>query len=92
MGRRIPSGAVIGCGSVASHATANSAGQPNSGAAVKKVLAGGNVGGMALGTDATTSKSTADERRGGVLNMGDSTATADDSPTVQAGLGSLSIG
>ena len=53
---------------------------------MKSLLAGGNLSAIALGTDGTISKSTADG--GGVLNIGASTATADDSPTVQAGLGS----
>ena len=76
---------VVGYGGVTSHATSNGTTQAQF-TAMKSLLAGGNLSAMALGTDATTSKSTADG--GGVLNIGASTATADDSPTVQAGLGS----
>ena len=74
---------VVGYGGVSSTATSNGTTQAQLNA-INGLLAGGNLSAIALGTDATTSNSTADG--GGVLNIGASNATADDSPTVPAAL------
>ena len=70
---------IIGYGGVSSTATSNGTTQAQLNA-VNGLLAGGNLSAIAQGTDETTSNSTADG--GGVLNIGASNATADESPTV----------
>jgi len=76
---------VVGYGGVASQATANGTTQAQL-TSIAGLLAGGNFSAVALGTNATTSKSTADG--GGVINIGASDANADDSPALSATLSS----
>ena len=79
---------IIGYGGVSSSATSQGTTQAQFNA-INGLLAGGNLGAIALGTDATTSQSTADG--GGVLAVGLSTSTADDTPTVLAALPSAHL-
>ena len=79
---------IIGYGGVSSSATSQGTTQAQFNA-INGLLAGGNLSAIALGTDATTSQSTADG--GGVLQWGASTSTADDTPTVLAALSSAHL-
>ena len=76
---------VVGYGGVSATATAKGTTTASLNG-IDGLVAGGSLSAVAMGTDATDADSTADG--GGVIDVNASSASADDSPSVTAGLGS----
>ena len=79
---------VIGYGGVFAQAHGNGVTQAQL-TGINSLLAGGNLSVIALSTSGATAKSTADG--GGVVNIGASTASADETPNVAADLSSTQL-
>ena len=79
---------VIGYGGVFAQARGNGVTQAQL-TGINSLLAGGNLSVIALSTSGATAKSTADG--GGVVNIGPSTASADETPNVAADLSSTQL-